>query len=99
MGFVFLTQCVKTRWKLVSKTLDDMLDLCYNESSNKRRTKSENEENIMKPFAATLTSEELRFARKVEAAGLASYSQAVKAIEREDDAKIAAWRKALAAKS
>ena len=38
-------------------------------------------------------------ARKVEAARLASYSQAVKAIEREDDAKIAAWRKALAAKS
>lgn len=53
----------------------------------------------MKPFAATLTSEEIRFARKVEAARLASYSQAVKAIEREDDAKIAAWRKALAAKS
>ena len=28
----------------------------------------------MKPFAATLTSEEIRFARKVEAARLASYS-------------------------
>ena len=53
----------------------------------------------MKPFAATLTSAEIKFARKVEAAGLASYSQAVKAIERDDTEKLAAWRKALAAKS
>ena len=52
----------------------------------------------MKPFAATLTNAEVKFARAVEAAGLASYSQAVKAIEREDNEKIAAWRKALAAK-
>ena len=52
----------------------------------------------MKKFAATLTNEQIKFARKVEAAGLASYSQAVKAIEREDNEKIAAWRKALAAK-
>jgi len=52
----------------------------------------------MKKFAATLTSAEIKFARAVEAAGLASYSQAVKAIERGDDEKIAAWRKALAAK-
>jgi len=53
----------------------------------------------MKPFAATLTNTEIRFARAVEAAGLATYSQAVKAIERQDTEKIAAWRKALAAKS
>ena len=52
----------------------------------------------MKPFAATLTNAEARFARAVEAAGLASYSQAVKAIERDDTDKLAAWRKALAAK-
>ena len=52
----------------------------------------------MKPFAATLTNAEARFARAVEAAGLASYSQAVKAIERQDEVKLAAWRKALAAK-
>ena len=52
----------------------------------------------MKPFAATLTNAEVAFARKVEAAGLASYSQAVKAIERDDTDKLAAWRKALAAK-
>ena len=53
----------------------------------------------MKKFAATLTNSEVSFARAVEAAGLASYSQAVKAIERQDAEKIAAWRKALAAKS
>ena len=52
----------------------------------------------MKKFAATLTNAEVKLARAVEAAGLASYSQAVKAIEREDNEKIAAWRKALAAK-
>ena len=53
----------------------------------------------MKKFAATLTNAEVAFARKVEAAGLASYSQAVKAIERGDTEKLAAWRKSLAAKS
>ena len=52
----------------------------------------------MKPFAATLTNSELKFARAIEAAGLASYSQAVKAIEREETDKIQAWRQALAAK-
>ena len=52
----------------------------------------------MKKFAATLTSAEIKFARTVEAAGLASYSQAVKAIKRDDTEKLAAWRKALAAK-
>lgn len=53
----------------------------------------------MRKFATTLTNSEIRFARKIEAAGLASYSQAVKAIERGEDEKLAAWRKALAAKS
>lgn len=52
----------------------------------------------MKPFAATLTNSELKFARAIEAAGLASYSQAVKAIERQDDEKLAAWRLALDSK-
>ena len=52
----------------------------------------------MKPFAATLTSTELKFARCVETAGLATYSQAVKAIEREETEKLDAWRQALAAK-
>lgn len=53
----------------------------------------------MKRFAATLTNSELKFARAIEAAGLASYSQAVKAIERGDEEKLKAWRKALDAKS
>ena len=53
----------------------------------------------MKPFAATLTNAEIRFARKVEAAGLASYSQAVKTIERNETEKIAAWQAVLGAKS
>ena len=52
----------------------------------------------MKPFAATLTRTELSLARAIEAAGLASYSQAVKAIEREDKEKLDTWRQALVAK-
>lgn len=52
----------------------------------------------MKPFAATLTRTELSLARAIEAAGLASYSQAVKVIERQDEVKLATWRAALAAK-
>lgn len=46
-------------------------------------------------FAAKLTRAELDFARQVEAAGLASISQVVKAIERDDDNKLNAWRIAL----
>ena len=49
----------------------------------------------MKKFAATLINAEIRFARKVEAAGLASYSQAVKAIERQEEEKLEAWRQDL----
>ena len=52
----------------------------------------------MKPFAATFTNSQLRFARAVEAAGLTTYSQAVKAIEREDKEKLDTWRQALVAK-
>ena len=52
----------------------------------------------MKPFAATLTRTELSLARAIEAAGLASYSQAVKDIERQDEVKLATWRAAMAAK-
>lgn len=52
----------------------------------------------MKPFAVSLTREDIRLARAIEAAGLASYSQAVKAIERQDDEKLAAWQAALSAK-
>lgn len=46
-------------------------------------------------FAATLTAPQMALARRFEAAGLCSISQAVKAFERRDDAKIAEWKAAL----
>jgi hypothetical protein len=50
----------------------------------------------MKKFAASLTNAQITFCRKVEAAGLASYSQAVKAFERGENDKIATWKAELA---
>jgi hypothetical protein len=50
---------------------------------------------MAKKFAASLTSAEYAEARKFEAAGLTSISQAVKAFERGDVERIEAWRKAL----
>ena len=46
----------------------------------------------MKKFAASLTDRQVALARKFEAAGITSYSQAVKAFERRDDDKIEAWK-------
>jgi hypothetical protein len=46
----------------------------------------------MKKFAASLTNAQVSLARKFEAAGLTSYSQAVKAFERGEDEKIEAWK-------
>jgi len=46
-------------------------------------------------FASPLSHAEYKFARRVEAAGLASISQAVKAIERGETGRIAAWREQL----
>ena len=46
-------------------------------------------------FAATLSNAEYDEARRFERAGLCSISQAVKAFEREDEAKIAELRKQL----
>ena len=51
----------------------------------------------MRKFAATLTNTECRLARTIEAAGLTTYSQVVKAIERGETEKIEAWQAALAA--
>ena len=46
----------------------------------------------MKKFASTLTNQEIAYARKIEANGWASFSQAVKAIERgEIERKVAEW--------
>jgi hypothetical protein len=52
----------------------------------------------MKKFAATLSNTEYAEARRFEAAGLCSISQAVKAFERGETRRINEWRQALAAK-
>ena len=52
----------------------------------------------MTMFAKNLTDAQFKLARRIEAAGLATLSQAVKAIERNETAKIEAWKAALAAK-
>jgi len=52
----------------------------------------------VKKFAAKLTNAEYAEARKFEAAGLTSISQAVKAFERGNTEQINEWRKQLATK-
>ena len=51
---------------------------------------------MSKRFAATLTREQNEMARKFEAAGLTTYSQAVKAFERNETARINEWKRLLA---
>lgn len=46
----------------------------------------------MKKLAASLTNAQVALARKIEAAGITSYSQAVKAFERGENEKIEAWK-------
>jgi len=53
----------------------------------------------MAKFASTLTNGEYAECKRFEAAGLTSLSQAVKAFERDEAAKISAWRVALKAKT
>lgn len=53
---------------------------------------------MSKKFAATLTREQIEMARKFEAAGLTTYSQAVKAFERNESARINEWKRQLAEK-
>lgn len=48
-------------------------------------------------FSSKLSAAQFAFARRVETAGLASISQAVKAFERNETARIAEWTAALAA--
>jgi hypothetical protein len=50
---------------------------------------------MARKFAASLSEAQVRWARRVEAAGLASYSQAVKTIERDDRLQIGRWKAAL----
>lgn len=49
-------------------------------------------------FASGLTGTQMLMARRFEAAGLCSISQAVKAFERKDWAKITIWKQQLEAK-
>jgi hypothetical protein len=47
-------------------------------------------------FGAGLTNAQMQLARRFEAAGLTTISQAVKAFERRDDERIESWKKELA---
>ncbi len=53
---------------------------------------------MSKKFAVTLTKGQIEMARKFEAAGLTTYSQAVKAYERNESARINEWKRQLAEK-
>jgi len=52
----------------------------------------------MSDWCKGVTDAQLKLARRFEAAGLTSYSQAVKAFQRHEDAKIEAWKKQLSEK-
>lgn len=52
----------------------------------------------MSRFGGTLSKAQMDLARKFERAGLCSLSQAVKAFERGENAKIRQWRSALQAR-
>lgn len=54
---------------------------------------------MAKKFGAGVSNADYAEARKFEAAGLCSISQAVKAFQRNDSARIAEWRKQLAEKN
>ena len=49
-----------------------------------------------KKFASTLSNSQIKLARKFEAAGLTTYSQAVKAFERNETSRINEWKRQLA---
>ena len=53
----------------------------------------------MKKFAAKVNNADYAEARKFEAAGLTTISQAVKAFERGETSRINEWRKALKAQA
>lgn len=54
---------------------------------------------MAKKFGEGVTDAQIRLARRFEAAGVTSYSQAVKAFQRGENQRIEEWKKALAAKS
>ena len=54
---------------------------------------------MAKKFGQGVSDAQMRLARQFEQAGLTSYSQAVKAFQRQDNTQIEAWKKQLTAKS
>lgn len=50
---------------------------------------------VARKFRGQLTSAQIQFARAVEAAGIDTYVNAVKAIERDEYRKVQAWTEAL----
>jgi len=54
---------------------------------------------MARKFGMGISNSQMALARKFEAAGLTSISQAVKAFQRGESAKIEAWKKQLAKKS
>lgn len=48
-----------------------------------------------KKFGSTLTNSQIALARRIEAAGLTTYSQAVKAFERNETKRIEGWNRQL----
>jgi ABC-type Fe3+ transport system substrate-binding protein len=53
----------------------------------------------MPKFGQGVTDKQLALARQFERAGLTSYSQAVKAFQRQDNQQIEEWKKQLAEKN
>ena len=56
---------------------------------------TEREMKMSNKFASTLTSSQIAEAREFEAAGITTYSQAVKAFERKEWNNIQTWREML----
>jgi len=54
---------------------------------------------MAKKFGQGVTDAQIALSRRFEAAGLTSYSQAVKAFQNRDEARIAAWKAALQEKT
>ena len=53
---------------------------------------------MARKFGAGVSDAQIALARKFEAASITTYSQAVKAFQRRDNAQIEAWKQQLAAK-
>ena len=52
----------------------------------------------MKRFGASLSDKQISLARAIERAGITTYSQVIKAMERRNNEQIEAWKKSLQVK-